>query len=313
MNKLFRPVIGLLVFAITLGVVFIAGPSHQAFAQDGCINEYLVYDGDTLSQIAKSFNVDMNELASANGISNPRLIFIGDVLCLDGLVEAQPVDGDNSTDDGEPTSDDGNGTDDGEPTSDGDGTTYVYYDPTLYVAGRTDFSITVNGIDYVTDNQGYFTVRRGDTLYAIALAFGVNQNDLMTLNGIGNGSLLFAGSRLFIPDVSASSPVPGDYPAIAIIPRIAGSGDTVLVEGYNYPANTDVDIYFQKDRENRISDVITTVTTDEFGEFSVEVEVISEWTNGDPLTSRTVSISGVSVVDAGIWAMNFFINTSYDH
>ncbi len=43
---------------------------------------YKVKAGDTLSEIAKSFDVDMWELADANGIRNPNVIRVGQVLTL---------------------------------------------------------------------------------------------------------------------------------------------------------------------------------------------------------------------------------------
>lgn len=44
--------------------------------------KYTVKAGDTLSEIAKSFDVDMWELADVNGIRNPNVIRVGQVLTL---------------------------------------------------------------------------------------------------------------------------------------------------------------------------------------------------------------------------------------
>lgn len=43
---------------------------------------YKVKAGDTLSKIAESYNVDMWELADANGIRNPNVIRVGQILTL---------------------------------------------------------------------------------------------------------------------------------------------------------------------------------------------------------------------------------------
>lgn len=45
---------------------------------------YIVKSGDTLSGIAKRFNVTVAELVSANGIKNPNLIRVGQVLMIPG-------------------------------------------------------------------------------------------------------------------------------------------------------------------------------------------------------------------------------------
>ena len=43
---------------------------------------YVVKTGDTLSQIARSFNTSVTAIAVANGISNPNLIYAGQVLVI---------------------------------------------------------------------------------------------------------------------------------------------------------------------------------------------------------------------------------------
>ena len=43
---------------------------------------YTVKRGDTLSQIARSYGVTVNEIASQNGIQNPNLIYVGQTLTI---------------------------------------------------------------------------------------------------------------------------------------------------------------------------------------------------------------------------------------
>lgn len=315
MLKTTQPLVGVTILAVLVGLVAGLMPAGPVAAQGlgDCVNTHVVFDGETLSEIAKTYGVDMNELAALNNIENPSRIFIGDVLCLDGLVEAQPSpDGD----------DDGTTTATPTPTAgpvataDPDATPAPTTPPVIVtpppVTGNANFEITVAGQTYRTDNQGYYTVQPGDNLYRITLAFGLNQERLMAVNGITTPNHLLIGTRLLIPTSAPDRPAPGTIPGLAIVPRVAGPGDEVTVQGYNYPANSEVEIYFEKQRENRISDVITTVTTDENGTFELELEIIDEWTNGDPVDSRTVSISGYSVDEPEFWAMNFFINTAFE-
>ena len=291
-------------------------PTATAQEGEGCVNKHMIYDGDTLLNIAQRYNVDANELAALNEIENPRLIYIGDIMCLDGLVEAQPstepqpdpieIAGDDDDDD-DGLVDAGLGFWAGGP---GYGYSPSYYEP------NADFSIEVAGRTYTTDNLGYYTIQPGDNLYRISLAFGVNMDFLAAINGIDSKNAIFHGYRLFIPaPVSWPATVPGYYgfPEVAVVPGQAGPGDTVTFVGYNYPPNANVEIYFEKASQNRISDLIAETTTDDDGYFEIDVVVISEWTNGDPLNQRTVSLSAY-VTDEGytdFWAMNYFINTAF--
>lgn len=51
------------------------------------VNEvkYTVVSGDTLSGIGAKFGVDYQSIANANGISNPDLIYVGQVLTIPGI------------------------------------------------------------------------------------------------------------------------------------------------------------------------------------------------------------------------------------
>ncbi|MEI2421126.1 LysM domain-containing protein, partial [Arthrospira platensis SPKY2] len=52
---------------------------------------YTVHSGDTLSSIAAKFGTSYQALASLNGISNPNLIYIGQVLRVNGSASAGSV------------------------------------------------------------------------------------------------------------------------------------------------------------------------------------------------------------------------------
>ena len=56
--------------------------ADDAPAADDKPNTYTVQPGDTLSKIAAKFGVDTNALASASGIDNPNLIYVGQVLTI---------------------------------------------------------------------------------------------------------------------------------------------------------------------------------------------------------------------------------------
>ena len=52
---------------------------------------YTVQSGDTLSSIAAKFGTNYQTLASLNGISNPNLIYVGQVLRVNGSASAGSI------------------------------------------------------------------------------------------------------------------------------------------------------------------------------------------------------------------------------
>lgn len=58
---------------------------HPVHAQDGTGPVYIIQPGDSLSSIAARFNVSMNELMSANGITDPNQLAAGQQLVIPGL------------------------------------------------------------------------------------------------------------------------------------------------------------------------------------------------------------------------------------
>src|SRR4051794_23288202 len=68
--------------ATLIGLLFAtqAGISAPLRGPRADIGSYTVQPGDTLSAVAKQFNVSLKELAAGNGITNPDLVVIGDTL-----------------------------------------------------------------------------------------------------------------------------------------------------------------------------------------------------------------------------------------
>lgn len=74
MNKI------LLYSASVLGL----GLGFLGLSQDASAAEITVQSGDTLSKIAQTHNTTVDSLVAINGIANPNLIFVGEVLQTEG-------------------------------------------------------------------------------------------------------------------------------------------------------------------------------------------------------------------------------------
>lgn len=160
---------------------------------------YVVQSGDTLSGIAARFGTTVQELVQLNDISNPNLIYVGEVLKL-------PVS--NSVKSG--------------ASSNQYQTTYVVKPGNTLSGIAARFGTTVqylariNGISNPNliypgqilkirasgvSSQGVgatttYVVKVGDTLSGIAARFGTTVADLVSLNDISNPNLIYAGQVL---------------------------------------------------------------------------------------------------------------------
>jgi LysM repeat protein len=227
-------IVGLILFAVA------APTSAQG-------QTHVVQPGETLYRIAVRYGITVEQLAAANGITNPALIYVGQVLVIPGSTG-----------------------------STGSSRTYIVQPgDTLYAIARRfsttpDVLIRLNGL--VNANVLYVgqilvlpgaapapsptsptatapsptpvsgiveplvhTVRAGETLSQIALRYGVTYQEIALLNGLSNPNLIFAGQRLVIREGSAAtptataeaSPTPVSTntatPTLAVIPTVASS------------------------------------------------------------------------------------------
>lgn len=148
---------------------------------------YTVKSGDTLSGIASKYNTTVENLVVINGISNPNLISVGQVLKLKGELST------------------GNKT-----------YTVVAGDNLSSIANRFNTTVericSLNGIsnpnliyagqvlklDGTVDNTIYHTVEHGEYLSLIASRYGVTVISICQLNNISNPDLIYAGQKLKI-------------------------------------------------------------------------------------------------------------------
>ncbi|MGF3067261.1 LysM peptidoglycan-binding domain-containing protein [Facklamia sp. P12950] len=169
---------------------------------------YVVKKGDTLYSIANKFGLSVDQLRSFNGLTG-NYIDVGDRLALNGS---------NTTD--QPSQ---------PPVVKEDPATYVVqkgdslykianaYGLTvsqlkamnglssdfidvgdlLAVADGGTTSVTPGGSNQGSNNQGSYVVNKGDSLYTIALRYGVTVNQLVAWNGLVS-DLIYPGDKLAV-------------------------------------------------------------------------------------------------------------------
>ncbi len=120
---------------------------------------YVIKPGDTLSLIAGRFGVSLNALVSANQISDPNYIYVGQTLHIPGCAPSAPP-------------------------------------PTVLPVPQPMPTATPLPPVYPVV---YYTVHPGDTLSSIAAHFGVDLYYLAQVNGIANINHIYVGQVLVIP------------------------------------------------------------------------------------------------------------------
>ena len=165
---------------------------------------YTVQRGDTLSQIAQRYGTTVQEIASINNISNPNLIYPGQVFRI--LT--------NSTTNGSETRGTGSITytvrrgDTLSQIAKAYGVTIAHLveingiqNPNLIYPGQkiriTESNSTT--LNETEQNTRYtYIVRKGDTLSQIAKIYGVSVSYLARINNISNPNLIYPGQRIRI-------------------------------------------------------------------------------------------------------------------
>lgn len=150
---------------------------------------YTVKAGDTLSQIALRHNVTLAQLIALNYITNPNLISIGQVLQIPG---AKPIPSNSSY-----------------TVKSGDTLYKIAKAHNVSVSSlatankisninliRVGQILTIPGITVKPVTQ--YTVKPGDTLYAIAIRFNTTVHNLVVANNISNPQLIRVGSVFII-------------------------------------------------------------------------------------------------------------------
>ena len=169
------------------------------------VSTYTVKSGDCLSAIGSKLGVNWKNIADANGIKNPYIIYVGQVLTIPGVNKKNDA----------PTSSTTSNTSTTYIVKSGDtlsaiaakyGTTYQKIaldnsisNPNKIYPGQV---LKINGTTNNTTNPQNATktyiVKSGDTLSAIASKFGTTYQEIAKKNGIANPNKIYPGQVLKI-------------------------------------------------------------------------------------------------------------------
>ncbi len=170
-------------------------------------HQYEVRPGDTLSDIARRLGVAVEELAAANGISDPDFIVAGHLLVV-------PSDGGSATEyvveRGETLTDIAERV--GVPVGQlaaANGLSDANWVPAgRLIAVPPVGSLAPTPAASTAPSSGRYTVRPGDALSDIAIRLGVPLGQLAAANGIRDPDLITDGQLIAVPN-SWDCPVPG--------------------------------------------------------------------------------------------------------
>lgn len=179
-----------------------------------------VQPGDTLSAIADDLGVDITALATANGITDPALIYAGEVLIIPGVASAPAASPSNPA----PAATASYTVSEGDTLGDIaarfgtdaatlaalngiENASLIVIGEVLTVPAASPVATPSNGASPVTAVPPRVThvVVAGETLSTIASQYGVSVADLMAANTLANPSLLVPGQEILVPAVISAA------------------------------------------------------------------------------------------------------------
>ena len=155
---------------------------------------YTVRSGDTLSGIASLYGTTYQHLAEINGITNPNLIYPGQVLKITGGSTAAASSGNGGTYTVKP----------GDTLSGIAGAHGTTWQALQSMNGITNANLIYPGQVLKLPGGGTastgttYTVKSGDTLSGIAAKYGTTYQHLAQINGIADPNRIYAGQTIRI-------------------------------------------------------------------------------------------------------------------
>ena len=180
--------------------------TSSAASTSSSATTYTVKSGDTLSSIASSYNTTTSTLTSLNNLSNPNLIYVGQVLKVAGSSTS------TSSSSASQATTSGTYTVKAGDTLSSIASSYntttaalasansisnanlIYVGQVLKVTGTSSSTSTTTSS--TSSTSGSYTVKSGDSLSAIAAAHGLNWKTLAAKNNIASPYVIYVGQQL---------------------------------------------------------------------------------------------------------------------
>jgi putative chitinase len=233
-TKLLSIVFALVLFGSTLAT-FPVARGLAAPQEQGQTIIYVVRYGDTLSALAVRYQTTVSEIVRINGLTNPNLIYVGQVLRIPVGSTQQPFiyivrRGDTLS-----------------GIAARFGTTVAALvrangirNPNLIYVGQRLVIPTGGGTPPPPPPPPPITpgptcvhvVQRGESLSSIGRIYGVNPYEIARVNNIRPPYIIYAGQRLFIP---TSNCVTTPVPATATATTVPGTSPTATTPSYPPP------------------------------------------------------------------------------
>jgi LysM repeat protein len=213
---------------------------------------HTVMPGESLSSIAATDGLSVEQLAAANGLAPDTQLILGETVAIPGLgapastvaapasqtaAASAPTVGDGDADEDDPVS---STVSTAAPSSSGGSYVVQPGDTLTAIAARAGIGVSdlaaANGLDpagpllagrvlvlastpapaapSTATSGGSYVVQPGDTLTAIATRAGTSLNALAAANGIDPTGVLLAGRALVLPQPGATAPAPAQAPAV---------------------------------------------------------------------------------------------------
>jgi LysM repeat protein len=180
---------------VLLGIlVFGAVAPQPAKAQDDTSEfPHTVQTGETLYSIARRYNVTVLAISNRNNITNPNLIFSGQILNIPGLLPTGPSPNTEPQTTEEP----------GEDVTD-----------TPSPAPPVE-TVTSTPTPPPPANERRHVVAQGENLFRIALQYGTTVQAIVQLNGLANPNVIYVGQELRIPPAGQPGETPPPVTTVA--------------------------------------------------------------------------------------------------
>lgn len=207
--------------SLIFAFLVLASLPNAVFSQDN-VGEttHVVQPGENLFRIALNYGLTTEELAAANGITDPTRILVGQTLIIPGSDDSTPEEAPETT-----------VVEAAPETTNQAASPDTATDDPLVIEAPTDPNIDpmapVNVEELEQQSQPiYHTVLAGDTLRSIAIAYGTTEESLIADNNIANPNRIIVGQQLIVGTETAASAAPTtevEAPAAE-----ASEGETVI-------------------------------------------------------------------------------------